>query len=114
MKIGPWFRPFGILGCILLMGCTTWEEEREEELRVLSRTKRTNNLGTTRIKVPLTAADDAMLVQVQPQDGIFAVVLEMEDEEGNVIYDFQRSTSKPPSDGAAVPSTMAILNWPYS
>ena len=113
MKIGPWFRPFGILGCILLMGCTTWEEEREEELRVLSRTKRTNNLGTTRIKVPLTAADDEMLVQVQPQDGFFAVVLELEDEEGNVIYDFEEDVQRSrQATGAAVPSTMAVLNWP--
>lgn len=113
MKIGPWFRPFGILGCILLMGCGTWEEERVEELRVLTRTKRTNNLGTTRIKVPLTAADDAMLLQVQPQRGFFAVILELEDAEGNVIYDFEEDVQRSRQiTSAAVPSTLGMLNWP--
>jgi len=113
MKIGPWFRPFSIMGCVLMLGCTSWVEERAEELRVLSVTKRTNNLGTTRIKVPLTAADNAMLLQVQPQNGFSAVVLEIEDADGTVIYDFEEDVQRSrQATGAAVPTTLGVLNWP--
>jgi hypothetical protein len=111
--MGPLFRPFILFGCVAMMGCVKWTEDREEELRVLETRRVTGVSGVARVKIPLTAADKAMLLTVTPPAGFRSYVTGLEDQDGNVLYEFvdDLQRSRQPT-GAAYASDLTVLNWP--
>mgnify|MGYP001170343526 CR=1 FL=1 len=113
MSMGPLFRPIILFGCVAMMGCAKWTEEREEELRVLETRRMTGMSGVARVKIPLTAADKAMLLTVTPPDGFLSYVTAIEDQDGNILYEFidDLQRSRQPTS-AAYASDLTVLNWP--
>ena len=103
-----------VLGCVsALIGCTTWTERREEELRVLDGSKLTSSNGLARVKIPLTSADHAVMLEAIPPSGFQAFVAKVEDSEGNLLRDYtedlQRSRQR---TGAASASNAVFFNYP--
>lgn len=115
VTLGPKYMRASLFFCALLVGCGSWEERRDEELRVLEGHRISGNEGFANIRLPLTNADKTMLLHVTAADGFLSHIERLEDADGNILHAFEEDIkrSKHRSSGAFA-SDFTLLNWPVS
>jgi len=100
---------------LLASGCGGWEEQRVEEMRMLAGSRTSNTDGFAMVRIPVTGADQSLLLRGMPQDGYRSFVERVEDVDGGVLGSFDdaiKRSQKP--TGAIYSETMTLFNWPIS